>query len=345
MNGRAAWRMLRVAFPIALLYLVLRTIDWQSMADRLRSADGLLLGVAFALFVASVVIQGHRWHILLESAGEAWPRARVQLVHFAAMLFDLFLPGKLGSDAYRVAMLRRPGRLRHMIVTLVALRLHGMAACLVVAIVACSLILGAKHGSGRAAIGGIAVSSLAAGGVVLADRLMLRSAGLLRGGTGIWHFIGRHYDEARAAFVSMLRDRWTMARSSLWVVFYLAAIICCYWAAGRAFGMKLPLSSFIAVTPILLLMAAMPITIQGRGLTELIAIFAWEGARASREQIVLTCFAVYAMVVLQGLLGGLVAVFIRARAEEAAAVSGELLPPAAAPPGREAPAQMDAQRF
>lgn len=301
---------MRFAVPVVLLVAILRTIDWQTMGEQLVTADVRLLGTAGAMLIAAVLIQAQRWQVLLESNGEAWPRPRVLLVHYAAMFFDLFLPGKLGSDVYRVAMIRRPGRLRHLIVTVVALRLHGMAACILVAVVAGATILGLKHGRWWIGLLGVVVLAAAVAVVFVLDRLATRGARVLSNSAGRWRLIGQQYADARAAFLDMLRDGRTLGRSCAWIIANLATVIGCYWAAGSAFGMTLPLSSYVAVAPLLVVMSALPITIQGRGVTELMAILAWEGARATREQIVLACFAVYALAILQGLTGGVVLAFL-----------------------------------
>lgn len=309
---RPTMRIVRTIVPILLLGAVLWTTDWPHLRECTRTADPGLLASAFAVYLAAVLVQGWRWHVLARSDGGDWPRWRMQRVNFVSMFFDSFTPGKLGSDAYRLATFRHTGRIHHLVVSLLALRLHGMAVSFVVAAVVGTIVLSIKHGWSRVALP-------AAVAATLLVPILMKSYSSIRKGTlhlkynkrGLIQSVAVQISKAHDAIKAMFSNRRTLHESNLLALLYTLLLVTTYWLTGLAFGMKLPFQNYLAVVPLLILASVLPITIQGRGLTEVVAISLWQGRRASQEQILLTCLSVFAIMVLQGLIGGMIWVFSR----------------------------------
>ncbi len=308
---RRLWLLVRAAILAAALTFVLWSADWHALGSLASGADVTLLLAAFGLFNVAMFIQGWRWHVLLASDREGWPFWRVQVVHFAAFFFDIFAPGKLGSDTYRVAALRRPGRMHHMVISIVGLRLHGLSAGICCALVAGTVLVGAKHGLPSGIALGVGVPVLLALVVLGVYRAGAAGTRRLSSTGGVWKSVATHLERADDAMRNIVSQRRTLVVSCALVLVYMLTIISVYAVAGRAFDMQLRFWSYLAVVPMLLVAAAVPISIHGRGITEAIAIVMWTGPLASREQILLTCLAVGALLVLQGLVGGLAWVAIR----------------------------------
>lgn len=295
----------RYLFPLLLLGAILWTTDWAHLKECTRGADPVLLVAAFLLYQAAVVIQGWRWHDLLQSDQSRWPFWRVQRVNYISMFFDAFTPGKLGSDAFRVAAFRSTGRIHHLVVSLLALRLHAMAANIVLAALVGGVVLTIKHGWLKVALPEVII-------IALLIWLIPRVYQLIRKGTlhvkynstGLRQRFAAQLSRAHDAVKSIFKTPRTLRNSTILVTIYMLFLVSTYHLTGLAFGMTLPFSSYLAVVPLLILASVIPVSIQGRGLTELIAIGLWQGKRASQEQILLTCLAVFAIVVVQGLIGG-----------------------------------------
>ncbi len=308
---RPLWMLVRAAVLVAALAFVLGSADWQELGSLASGANVTLLLAAFGLFNVAMFIQGWRWHVLLDSDRGGWPFWRVQAIHFAAFFFDIFAPGKLGSDTYRIAALRRPGRMHHMVISIVGLRLHGLSAGICCAVVAGAILVGTKHGPLAALALGIGVPAALVLAVLGAYRSGAAGTRRLSSTEGAWKTVASHLNRADDAMRNIVSQRRTLVVSCTLVAVYMLTIISVYAVAGRAFDMQLRFWSYLAVVPMLLVAAAVPITIHGRGITEAIAILMWQGPLASREQILLTCLAVGVLLVLQGLVGGLVWVAIR----------------------------------
>lgn len=297
--------------PVLILGAVLGSTDWQELVGLVVGADiGLLVG-AFVIFNVAMFLQGWRWYVLLASNGERWPFWRLQVVHFTAVFFDIFAPGKLGSDAYRIAALRRPGRMHHMVISLVGLRLHGLSAGIFCALVAAAVLLWARHGPLASLVPAVGVPAALFVIVLLLHRVGAAGTKRLSKRGGVSIAIADHLTRAGQAFRTMISQRGMLVLSCTLVLIYMLTIISVYAVAGRAFDMHLRFWSYLAVVPMLLVAAAVPISIHGRGITEAIAIMMWQGPLASREQILLTCLAVGAMFLVQGMIGGLAWVVMR----------------------------------
>ncbi|HWL92751.1 MAG TPA: lysylphosphatidylglycerol synthase transmembrane domain-containing protein [Phycisphaerae bacterium] len=303
--GRLGW--LRAVLPIVLLGIVLFYTDWQNMLAHAREANQPLLWSAFILYQLVVLLQGWRWQIVARSDGGDWPLWRMQYINYISMFFDSFTPGKLGSDAYRMAAMHRNGRVHHLLMSLLALRMHGMAASIVLAGVTGAIVLSFKHGWEKV---GLPAALFAIMLIFVGPRLYraLRVRNLqVRYSKNRWaQAFAWQVKKTHDAIVEMFAQRQTRRWSNWLVLIYLLGMVTVYWLVGQAFGMTLPYSSYLAGVPVLILASVLPISIQGRGLTEVIAIGLWQGRRASQEQILLACLTVFAIMVLQGLIGGLI---------------------------------------
>ncbi len=307
--GRAL-TVLRYLVPILLLGAILWTTDWARLVECTRAANPWLLAGAFVLYQLAIFVQGLRWHDLLESDTTRWPFWRIQYVNYISMFFDGFTPGKLGSDTFRVAAFRSSGRIHYLVISLLALRLHAMAANIVLAAIVGGIVLSIKHGWLK-----VAVPELVA--ILLLAWLIPKAYQAIRKGTlhvkykttGLKQSIAVQISRAHDAVKAIYSNPRTLRRSSILVTLYMLIIVSVYYLTGLAFKMTLPFQNYLAVVPLLILASVIPISVQGRGLTEIVAIGCWQGLRASQEQILLTCLAVFAIMMIQGLVGGAVWAF------------------------------------
>ena len=105
----------RVAVSVILLCLLFWLCEREtaktgrSVWDTMRSASPLLLGAAFLLYVASMVLVAYRWQLLLRACGVRiglWPLTRAYLIGF---FFNNFLPSSVGGDVARIVQLASRG--------------------------------------------------------------------------------------------------------------------------------------------------------------------------------------------------------------------------------------------
>ncbi len=304
MTKRRIWLTVRFVVPVLILAAILWTTDWQKLRSLVTGADRGLLLAALVTFNAAVIIQGGRWHVLLSSDSGRWPIFRVYLLHYVAMFFDLFTPGKIAGDAYRIATMQQPGRMHHMVISLVAMRLHGLSNGILLSLIAGTFLLGERYGPMVVVPATLGVLGLLTWGTWHLYRAGSAGAARLRTRSGFWGKTGSHLEKADEAFRSIVSNRRTLVVSCILVMVYMLLIVSMYALVGRAFGMRMPFWNYLAVVPILSVVAAVPISIQGRGVIEVIALALWAGPGRSAEQIVLTCLTVAAVTWAQGVFAG-----------------------------------------
>ncbi len=309
--GSKTFRLISIFFSAALLGIVAWSLDWKTLSETLARADVSCLAIALVLFLVGVFLQGSRWYVLLKSDGEKWDFRRTQLIHYTAFFHDLYAPGKLGSDAYRVIYFRKSKDTSHLVTSLLALRFQGLATILFFA------------GSGALWL----TTSFAGFIYALPPLFALLIIILYLAGKKIlytlertcpmngWEESGnplkRNIPKAMRAFSGMFRDRRTYFLSFALNFLFLSLVMVIYYYTGKAFGMTLPLTVYPLTVPFLMMAAIIPVTVHGRGLTELLAIYFWQGPDAGREQILLTCLMIYFLMVLQALSGGMIWVLFR----------------------------------
>jgi hypothetical protein len=89
------------------MYFVFQHIDWDSTKKIIGSAQTGLLGLATFFFTGSKVVSAYRLQIFFRNA-ELKLRARYNLrLYWVGMFYNLFLPGGIGGDGYKVYLLNK----------------------------------------------------------------------------------------------------------------------------------------------------------------------------------------------------------------------------------------------
>lgn len=65
-------RLIRVLGTVALVWLVLRKIDYAGFVEALRRTDVLWCAAAFAMYGVALTLQASRWHLALLGLSVAW---------------------------------------------------------------------------------------------------------------------------------------------------------------------------------------------------------------------------------------------------------------------------------
>jgi len=242
-----AWRrhallLVKLAFMAGALWLVARHLDLPTLARTLRHARPGWLVLAAALFIASKLIASVRLNHFFQAIGLHLSESYNLRLYWLGMYYNLFLPGGIGGDGYKVYLLGRqfPGRRKAIFRALLLDRLSGMVALLVLLL----LLFAATDYPGRWRVGALALVPL---GLAISY------------GLGRWGF-----GEFRAAF----------GRTSWQALGVQGAQVLCAWALlaalGAADGPVLPyLLVFLASS----VAAVLPLTVGGLGARELTFLY------------------------------------------------------------------------
>jgi hypothetical protein len=198
---------------------------------------------------------------------------------------DLYIPGKVGSDLYRFYLLKHFDKK-----TLVSLLIFVRLQLLYILVLWSAVTLPFYQ-----KIGDLLPPYTHVAGIVLliiitfiTIRLLKRvqktvqAPRLLRHMIELFHHIG--------AFSNNLRF---IASTLFMTILMVVASIVVYILVAKAFSIPVTTTDLILTVPFLMFVFALPVTIHGRGVGEIAAIYIWQLAGLSIEQSVLLSLGVY----------------------------------------------------
>jgi uncharacterized membrane protein YbhN (UPF0104 family) len=86
---------------------VFRKIDLSSLQELLARINPFLLSIAFLFFIASKVLSAYRLNLFFRAVAIDIPSKTNLRLYWLGMFYNLFLPGGIGGDGYKVYYLNR----------------------------------------------------------------------------------------------------------------------------------------------------------------------------------------------------------------------------------------------
>lgn len=303
---RRARTILRYAFSLG----VLVWIGWQVPWDEFGGLRGLDWSLAVpAVFLAGLAypLQAWRWQKLLATQAIRPPTGWVHAVFWVGNFYNSFLPGGIAGDGVRLHCTWRvaPDRKAGAAASIIADRLLGFAALLVLAVTALGLQLGLN--GGQAELQSVFVLSAVALSGLLLLSVFLAQPRWWTPWAGRW--LGAERTAALGlAFGSIGAHRRTLlAVITLSVAVWLLDFVALWLLAG-SIGLAVgPLEITVAAAAAYVA-ATLPISIGGHGVREgtLVVVLGWLGVGAAQPGLVLLlAAALWAVTTGWSLLGGL----------------------------------------
>lgn len=98
---------LKIAISIACLWYVSGKIDFSKAGHTLKIANWLFLFYATLAFVASKVVAAIRLNLYFKNINIHLPSHQNLKLYWLGMFYNLFLPGSISGDAYKVILLKK----------------------------------------------------------------------------------------------------------------------------------------------------------------------------------------------------------------------------------------------
>lgn len=296
-NGAAAARSkrsiaLRFVVSVTVFAWIASRIDWRAVASFARHISIAWTLLAFAAFLPTLLLNTRRWQILLRGQNVALPFARAFELMMIGQFFNAFLIGTTGGDVARAIYLGREesdGKTAGL--SVIGDRLLGAAALSTLV-----LIVGAIRfrffTSNAAAQTIFAAAMLLAAGVLFAT--LIAASPLV--------------DRVRrlASWRAPLANRSIVARAYvLSIGSHLIHMLLSY-SVARAVQMPIDFVTLITISPLVALLASLPISIQGLGIREGVStvLFGVAGVRA--EQSVLFALGLLLVTLAWSAIGGVI---------------------------------------
>jgi uncharacterized protein (TIRG00374 family) len=302
--------LLRIGISIILLAILFHSkeIDIHSLLDHIRSANKLLLLLAFSFSFLNYVLCFFRWNILLKAADIHLPIKRVVISFCGGIFFSLLLPSSIGGDFARsIDLARHTRKAKEVIATVFMDRLIGYVGLASITLLSCAL--GWEIVSNDIAVLapiGVIISILIFILLILFNKflyiklnnlLQISNSGKIRG--AIKNLLKEiHYfkDKKRALLKGLALSLIIQINGS--IAFYMTA---------RALDISgVNLLYFFIFVPIISAITLLPIAIGGFGIRESTAVFLF--AKAGINGIAATAIALlnsYFIFIL-GAIGGII---------------------------------------
>jgi uncharacterized membrane protein YbhN (UPF0104 family) len=98
---------LKLILTLAAIYFVVRQIDLQQVAATFRQSRILLILVALVFFIFSKGVSAIRCHLYFKSIDIKLSQIFNIKLYLLGMFYNLFLPGGIGGDGYKIYYLRK----------------------------------------------------------------------------------------------------------------------------------------------------------------------------------------------------------------------------------------------
>lgn len=255
---------LKVAVTLALLAFALVRADLRGVGDALADLGPAAVALLAVLTAAQIALSAFRWHRVLAYLGESIPTLSLASDTLVGTTYNMLLPTTVGGDVVRaLRCARRAGAPQHAWASVVYERIMGLA-CLAL-LPASALALGAARAkpiylvvAGSALVLFAAFLAYAHAPLRLVARLAERRAPTIAG-------FSSHLADSFAGPLARPAARLeTFAWSLAYQIVALSMIVV---ASGRATDSAAWLAAYVG-TPIVLILAMLPITIAGLGLRE-----------------------------------------------------------------------------
>jgi uncharacterized protein (TIRG00374 family) len=285
-----------------LLVLVLRLVNWRDFAALIRAAR-LNLALAASLAVPCLVgLLALRWSIFLRQQSIRIPFDRVLLLTWAGQFFNSILPGSTGGDVFKIYQACRdvPERKSAAAASVIVDRIVALLALLILACV------GIGTGIPRELVALISWPHFStwwwSALIVLVLAATWVGWRILSNGRAR-DFLNRVVATLRLA----LRPSPTLAVGLLLAVTIHLLSILSFFLFARSLGIGIGLAQVLVVVPSILLLALIPVTVNGHGIREVMLVYYFTQLNLSASTVpgastVETVIALSALVVTNDLL-------------------------------------------
>jgi len=111
MDKTRSWKIIKLLLKLSItglsLYLVSRKVEIKDLKDAFSESNPLFLFLAFIAFVISQIISASRLNTFFRGIGLQMSAVFNFKIYLLGMFYNLFLPGGIGGDGYKIFLLRK----------------------------------------------------------------------------------------------------------------------------------------------------------------------------------------------------------------------------------------------
>ncbi len=289
---------------LVLLALVGRSVDWERLGELLQQARPGPVALAFALFLLACALTALRWRVLLGAFPKSPSLAMLTRISFIGVFLNTFIPGGVAGDlvrGYRIQDSERgqaPGY-----ASIFTDRFLGLCGLCLLAVIGAATIMREMIDVGLAGIFLGIVAGLIGLGLFFYNRRIGRIVeSLLKrlGDTGTK--VSRLLEAIR-----VYRGHGGRVALALGITFASHLLFVTAVAVlARSLQIDLAWGHFLAFVPVIALLSAVPLSVNGLGIREAGYVLLFTRVGVVREQALGLSFLHFGLLILLGLVGGTV---------------------------------------
>ena len=263
--------LLKVAITILCLWYVSRKIDWLLTWQLLKQSNKLWLLVATLFYTASRFVFSFRLNIFFKNIGVHISEVSNFKLSWLGMFYNLFLPGGIGGDAYKVILLNRRNEVpvKKLSAAVVLDRISGAAALSILSAIYYFFVYKGRFYS-------LALI------VAIVPALVL------------------YYFFIKKVFQSFLQSIWT----TLWLGLFVQLLqVVCTYCLLASIGISHHYNEYIFLFLVSSIVAVLPFTIGGLGAREIVFLWGSEKFLLDTHQSIYVSLLFYLISVVIALIG------------------------------------------
>jgi len=301
---RHLFTLLRWSIAIVGIGYVLEKLSWHDIVAMVQQANPVYLAASVLIFPLTFLITGIRWHWLMQMIGIRIGLARAFVLNMVGAFYNTFMPGSTGGDVLKAYYASKFTAMRtHAVMSVIVDRVIGLLALIILGGVMAAWQYQIPECREVAGICALIILGTIVGLAILCNSKLRRISGL--------DFIINRLpmqEQVHTALdaIELYRRRPWLVLATLVMTFpvHMTVIVSAMFV-GTAFNLPLPLMYYWAAVPVIVLVGSIPISPQGAGVMEFLALQLTRVYGTSAGQAFAWTMSIRLIQILWNLTGGL----------------------------------------
>ncbi|MBU2677977.1 MAG: flippase-like domain-containing protein [Gammaproteobacteria bacterium] len=306
----------KLLLGISLIAVLLNAVDVTALLERYRSINFGYLAAVFILPHVAMLLSTIKWQLLLNTLSIRIGLGRLFSLYMIGTFFSNFLPTMVGGDVYKsYALSRETGDTASVLAATFLERFIGLTA--LVSLLPLVLFQDAVR-SAVPTLGLVVIGILASYLLLLA---LVASPMLDRFGAlapkqkivqKVWNFVSKTH----ACIQRFGGRRNALVRSFLLSLVFYIFVAGTAWSAAMSIEVQIDFLYLLAITPMVLLAAAAPISLNGLGIAEAGYVIFFQLIGVTAEDALGIALLLRMRLVVTALLGGIIFMWLRSHSSQ-----------------------------
>ena len=288
--------LLKTAVSLAFFFIIFSQADVSQALEQFTRLPPSFIAYALVFYTCLQWLSCIRWQIILSSSGQNLPTSRLMQSYFAGMFLNIFLPGAVGGDVYRVFHISK--EIRDPEIALVSVFLERFTGLVALSAIAVAGLVPAFQIIGRWDIVALFFGCVAA---LVGATLLIANPYLLRLVAPWLKKLRLANITARMARIQTLLYQFSQHRQALALsaglsLFLQFAIVYYHYLIAQQLDISISFLELLVFIPIIVVVTMLPISLGGLGLKEGLWIYLFVRVGNSAEEalvlsLVITAFS------------------------------------------------------